>query len=304
MNRLQIDGISHLAIEVSDLKRAESFYRDLLGFDFFGRDLWPDCGHNSVLHCQSGQTLVLAQSAAPRSLPHTGAHQAYGVSLEQRSTIQKKLANQDVQLLSYKEDRPGEAQDNFYFYDPDGNRIQLVVAAAEPKSDGQIKRIDHAAVEVFDLEWAEDFYVNLLGLPVDHRVGWSTENYARAKLWGEGNEEMAPGTRRWDQLYSSMEKQRRVPRPNMQLYLGLGSAALGLYLAVEHRQEPPEEQSVGTPRIAVRAPRRVLDEAARLLEQQRWLTRGPVEHSSAAPVQASLYFKDPSGNFLELCAAR
>jgi catechol 2,3-dioxygenase-like lactoylglutathione lyase family enzyme len=218
-------------------------------------------------------------------------------------TIASVLTARDVAIHTYKEDRPAEEEDNFYFFDPDGNRIQLVIFKAALNSD-RVLGIDHAAIECHDLEWAEDFYVKRFGLAVDHRVGWRTEDYVRAKLWGEGKEDMAPGARRWDQRYTVMEQKRRIPRPNTQLFVRIGEAALGIYLATQHRQEPAEEQIVGTPRIGMRTDRAALERTAGLLADHRIPIRGPVVHANSSPIAASLYVRDPSGNFLEICAPR
>jgi catechol 2,3-dioxygenase-like lactoylglutathione lyase family enzyme len=72
-------GISHIVIEVSELKKAEELYREL-GFESLDHDRLPGCGHNVSLRAASGQWLVLTENAQPRSLPETGVHQAYRVS--------------------------------------------------------------------------------------------------------------------------------------------------------------------------------------------------------------------------------
>ena len=302
MSGLQVDTINHISIEVSDLKRSEDFYHHLLGFEPLGRDLWPDSGPSVSFRTVQGQFLILSENPSLGSLPETGAHQAYTTARSNRDAIAKKFKQWGIEIHSYREDRPQEAGDNFYFCDPDGNRIQLVASNGQSAGEGNVQGIDHAAVEVVDLEWAEDFYINILGLPVDHRVGWSTADYARAKRWGEGKEDMAPGTRRWDQLYT--ENRRRVPRANSQVFIQFGNAVLGLFLATKHRQEPPEEQAVGSPRVAFRTSRRVLDDVAKLLEEHRKPFQGPVDHPASAPIESSLYFKDPGGNFLELAVPR
>lgn len=299
-----MEGISHIVIEVSGLKRGEEFYCGVLGFESLGYDRIHGCGRNVLLRAASGQWLILSESSEPRSLPESGVHQAYRVAPSDREAIGKKLASRDIKVHTYREDRPAEEGDNFYFYDPDGNRIQLVASKAHHNASGKVLGIDHAAVECHDLEWAEDFYVKVLGLTVDHRVGWRTADYVRAKLWGEGKEEMAPGTRRWDQRYTVMEQKRRLSRPNTQLFARVGDAVLGVYLATQHRQEPPEEQIVGTPRIGLRANRRLLDETAKLLKEHGSPVERPMEHPMSTPIAASLYFKDPGGNFLELCVPR
>jgi catechol-2,3-dioxygenase len=299
-----MESISHIAIEVSDLKRGEEFYREVLGFESVGYDRVPGCGRNVLLRAASGQWLILSESSEPRSLPETGVHQAYRVAPSDREAIGKKLAPRDIKVHTYKEDRPAEEADSFYFYDPDGNRVQLVASKTHAGTDGKVLAIDHAVVECHDLEWAEDFYAKLLGLTVDYRVGWRTADYIRAKLWGEGKEDMAPGTRRWDQRYTVMEQKRRLPRPNTQLFLRVGDGILGVYLATQHRQESPEEQIVGTPRIGFRAGSKALEETMKLLKERRVPVHGPIQHPASTPIAASLYFKDPGGNFLELCVPR
>ena len=299
-----MEGISHIVIEVSALKQAEEFYRGVLGFESRGNEPFPNCEASIALRSASGQWLVLAQSSEPRSLPDTGVHQAYKIATADCEAIRKKLAARDVTVHTYKEDRPAEEDDNFYFFDPDGNRVQLVAAKAVSDASGRVLGIDHAAVECHDLEWAEDFYVKLLGLTVDHRVGWRTADYVRARLWGEGKEDMAPGTRRWDQRYTVMEQKRRIPRPNTQLFTRVGDNVLGIYLATQHRQEPPEKQIVGTPRIGLRANRNELDEIKRLLTKHRFPVDGPIEHPASSPVAVSIYVRDPGANFLELGVLR
>jgi len=299
-----MDGISHVVVEVSDLERGEEFYRRL-GFELLGSDLLPDCGSSRVFGTASGQWLVLSQNQSPRSLPETGVHQAYRVTASHREDLAAALPAHHVTIHRYKEDRPAEEPDNFYFFDPDGNRIQLIAASPSAGASHGVIGIDHVAIESHDLEWAEDYYVKKLGLAVDHRVGWCTEDYVRARLWGEGKEHMAPGTRRWDQRYTVMEQKRRLPRPNTQLFLRVSDdACLGVYLATQHRQEPPEEQVVGTPRIGLRASRPQLDHAAKLLGENRHRMAGPREHRDTSLLAASLYLRDPGGNFLEICVPR
>ena len=298
-----MEGISHIVIEVSDLKRAEGFYRDILGFELTDGYGAADCGAGVPLRAGPDQWLILSQSTEPRSLPETGVHQAYRVAPRDRDAISRKLAARHIAVHDYKEDRPAEETDNFYFYDLDGNRIQLVVSGYANGS-GKVLGIDHAAVECHDLEWAEEFYVKVLGLEVEHRVGWRTADYVRAQLWGEGKEHMAPGTRRWDQRYTVMEQKRRIPRPNTHFFLRVGADVLGIYLATVHRQEPPEEQIVGTPRIGLRTNRSQLDEALKRLGERCFAIHGPVEQPPTSPIALSACVKDPGGNFLEICVPR
>lgn len=298
-----MDGISHIVVEVADLERAEEFYR-LLGFESSGDERVPECGRSVVVRTASGQRVILAEKPEPRSLPETGVHQAYRISASDRDTLAARLADRSIAVHTYKEDRTREKRDNFYFYDLDGNRIQLVASFERSEMSGKILGVDHAAIESHDLEWAEDFYVHRLGLDLEQRVGWRTDDYVRARLWGEGKEDMAPGTRRWDQRYTVMEQKRRLPRPNTHFFVRVGAEVLAIYLATQHRQEPPEEQIVGTPRIGLRAGTDALKRLAGQLAPGRVPVQGPVGHPAHAAIASSLYLRDPSGNFLEICTPR
>lgn len=303
---IDVTGIAALTVEVGDLDRAVDFYARVLGLKMIGRDMLPACGTHAVLATASGQNVVLSLNPDRPDLRETGVHQAYRVSRDARAAITKVLIAEGIEIRTYKEDRPAEERDNFYICDPDDNRLQLVQTDAnEAAPAAGLAGIDHAAVQVADMLWAEAFYVDALGLPVDHRVGWKTADYARARKWAAGEEDMAPGTRRLDQRYTVMVNRKTVPRANMQLFLGAGRGAIGVYLANKHFQEPPEEQLIGTPRIALAASGRAqLEAAARRLAFHRRPFAGPVIHPSSAPVEASLYFKDMGGNFFEVCVAR
>jgi hypothetical protein len=164
------------------------------------------------------------------------------------------------------------------------------------------------------MEWIEAFYADRLGLAVEHRVGWNTADYIRARAWGEGNDDMAPGTRRWDERYRDIPggkpgQGRRVPRPNMQMYLRTGASVFGIYLATAHQQEPPPHMAKGTPRTGFAVDRAELDRAVAALAEARVTLpsvtfEGPVEHGAMSPIASSLYVRDPCGNFIELCVPR
>jgi len=297
VDSVSISGLSHLVVEVGDLAAARDFYRDVLGFAEAATDPWPHCGVHALLAAADGAHLVLAERRGRPDLGATGVHQAYGVGPEARARIADRLAALGVEVFRYKEDRPAEEADNFYFLDPAGNRVQLVAAHAV---NGGPPALDHAAVQVENILRAERFYAGTLPGGVEHRVGWRTADYARARAWGDGKEDMAPGTRRWDKRYTSMVNQREVPRVNTQIFVRLGPAAFGIYLANQHFQEPPEEALAGTPRTAFAVPAGGLEAARGRLEAAGWPHEGPLRHGKGAPLAASLYFKDPGGNFLEL----
>ncbi len=301
---LVIDDISHLVVEVTDLAAAQPFWCDVLGLEAAGDDAWPDCGHHSVLRAPSGQSLILAQNPDRPDLGDTGVHVALRAAAGFKERLAERLKDTGTEIHRYMEDRPGEVADNFYLHDPGGNRIQLVDDGTGGAHGGTgVTGIDHAGIQVADILWAEEFYSGVLGLEVEHRMGWNTADYVRARAWAEGKEDMAPGTRRLDKRYTVMVDRKTVPRANMQIFLKAGRASLAVFLANQHFQEPLEELMVGCPRAAFTTNAAGLDAAARALEQHRIPFDGPVRHGSKAPVGRSLYFKDSGGNFLELCTS-
>ncbi len=279
-----------VVLEVSDADRAARFYADVLGFV-------PDgaTADGPRLRVGADQYLVLAERPAPRTLPDTGVHQAYRLPAVALAAALDRLARAGVPVHRYREDRPAEQDANYYCADPDGNRVQLV--------PGAVPGLDHAALETHDLEWAEVFYTQVLGGVVETRVGWHMADYARARRWGAGEEACAPGTRRWDRPYSADIGERQLPRPNPQCFVLLApGVVLGLYLATVHRQEPPPDQFVGTPRLAFRLAPGGLATAEHRLRELR-LRCLPAAEATGGPFErrgATLYVRDPGGNFLAL----
>jgi catechol 2,3-dioxygenase-like lactoylglutathione lyase family enzyme len=268
-----LTAYSHVVLEVSDFSRAHDFYAGVLGLT---------------------GNLELAQRDAPRTLPESGTHVALRFPEQELELVLTRLSAASVEVFDYHEDRPAERTQNRYCLDPDGNRLQLVQA----DSAG----IDHVAIETHDLEWAETFYTQVLGGVVESRVGWRMDDYERALRWGDGEDNCAPGTRRWDKRYTSIEGKARVPRPNPHFFVSLAPrATLGVYLATEHRQEAPLDQFVGTPRIAFRIAAGRLDELeGRLRDVRLRCMRVSACGGPFVRDGDSLFVRDPGGVFLEL----
>lgn len=297
---LRIEGISHLAIPVRDLDEAVDFYCGALGFTPESAVALPECGTHAVLTAASGQYIAL--SVDPDRIPPTesGVHSAYRITGATRNAILKRLAQRGVEVFSYREVRPAEARDNCYLHDPSGNRVQLVISP-DATGDEAIGAIDHAAVQTIDIEWCEEFYVGRLGLSVDCVVGWRTEDYVLARRWRDGEEDIAPGSMRLDKRYSTIHGTDPVPRPNMQLFVKTGANVLGMYLASQPFQHPPEEAIVGTPRVAFRVSEAGLEAIAARLAAMPIPFAGPVAHAAGSPLSRSLFCKDPGANFIEFC---
>lgn len=309
MSAIAATAISHVVVETADLIRARRFYSEVIGTTHEFSEVWPDCGGQAAsFRLASGQSLVLVERVAPRAFADTGAHVAYRAAPIALAAIVARAESAGIAVHRFVEDRPEEVKDNVYLADPDGNRIQLVAATG---SASGISGIDHAAVLVSDIEWEDDYWVEALGLKALHRVGWATKDFIRAREWGEGKEDMAPGTRRWDQRYRDIPgarpgQERKVARPNPQLFLDFGGGGdgpvVGLFLSQRHIQEPPLDVTRGTPRVGLAVADDALDGLARALATLGAQVDGPVVHSSGAALKRSVYLRDRCGVFVEFCS--
>ena len=144
---IQYQDISHLAMEVTDLDRAEQFYGKSLGMEMLCRHQGELGGGRLVMRNATGQLLFLEKvdKLSQRSrfcgpdlnkvpdpgegLRYKGAHLAMSVgSIEEYDEVYARLENSGAYLegdLRAAHRKPGEK--SVYFYDPFGNRLQLII---------------------------------------------------------------------------------------------------------------------------------------------------------------------------------
>ena len=159
---ISYEDISHVGLEVTDLDLAERFYTEALGMKMIHKDGGEFGGGRLVLQNLSGQLLFLENVAelSPRSrfcgpdetnvpdpdgpMRYKGSHLAVSVqSLEEYDEVYPKLE----QFGCYLEgDLPGRQQPagvkTTYFYDPFGNRLQLIILppGGQPRAEGRPAR--------------------------------------------------------------------------------------------------------------------------------------------------------------------
>ncbi len=144
-----VTDVCHVALEVSDLPQADKFYTEALGLTVLQRDKGELGNGRTILKNGLGQVLFLeaVDRLSERSLfcgpdastapnvgngrPHAGAHIAVSVADDDayRETEAKLRAwNVPTDGDVRKAERPaGELSE--YFYDPSGNRLQLIVVS-------------------------------------------------------------------------------------------------------------------------------------------------------------------------------
>lgn len=159
-----------------------------------------------------------------------------------------------------------------------------------------IEEFDHSVLAVNDLILVERFYDealgDLLGSYVEPPTMHTTEEVLRV---GRLREHMAD-------RYRDEDRGFRVPAPHSGVKVG--RALIPMFLYTEHVQEPPPEQLRGTPRLAVHVTPEQIEQAVEIFRRHRVSFEGPVDHPAPCPVARSIYFKDPSRNFLELACLR
>lgn len=119
----RIQGLDHVALSVSDLKRSSAFYADVLGLER-AYDEW----HEPVFMVAEGTGLALfsAESHPPSGDPEAQPparmlHVAFRVDREGFETAQAELADRGIETQFADH---GSVH-SIYFDDPDGHKVEL-----------------------------------------------------------------------------------------------------------------------------------------------------------------------------------
>jgi extradiol dioxygenase family protein len=133
----------------------------------------------------------------------------------------------------------------------------------------EMQSVNHSAICVHDLQEAEEFYCGILGAKAVTATDFVTEDVLKGRS-----------------LHRSVI---------LEDYL------IALMLARDFMPMPAQQKLRGAHgfRHAFSVPRERFDALQALLKDEGVPFDGPVEHSPRGPFGASIYLKDPSGNFLE-----
>ena len=133
-----------------------------------------------------------------------------------------------------------------------------------------VESLSHSAICVHDLKEAEDFYCNVLGGRQLSRVNFKTEDAQKGRS--------VHGT------------------------IALEDYLLALMVPQDFMPMPDSDQQRGAHgfRHAFRVSRNRFGKTMEELKKREIAFEGPVEHPEKSPFGQSIYFKDPSGNFLEI----
>ena len=115
---VQVTGIDHIVLHVTDIERARKFYADVLGLTVYRQN-----ERQVFLHAGTqGVALFKKQGDAALKTGNDMNHLALNVAAGTYETLKAQLETDGVTVSG----RPGEDR-CIYFQDPDGHRLQLMV---------------------------------------------------------------------------------------------------------------------------------------------------------------------------------
>ena len=128
----------HVALASTDPDRSVAFYRDVMGFQLSSRKLLDDGREQAVFHIGDGILVVfhhednryVGKIKKPRSGMH---HLAFGMNAPEFDAIldRCKAGGVTVRRLEYNSGAKGLGF-AAYFYDPDGNEIEIKKYEPDP----------------------------------------------------------------------------------------------------------------------------------------------------------------------------
>jgi catechol 2,3-dioxygenase-like lactoylglutathione lyase family enzyme len=131
---LELEEISHVRLTVTDMEAAERYYTEVLGLVLMGRA--PD-GNELVYGLRNGEQFLILQhgpAPSPRSKYIYGPHVAVDASAQDYHELRARLDNKYIEYYWGRNNRIPvwhESMDTtVYFYDPDGNRLQVQMPRA------------------------------------------------------------------------------------------------------------------------------------------------------------------------------
>ena len=121
---MQLEGIDHVALAVSDVDRAAQWYIDVLGFERRYTDMWDDV----PTFIGKGTTAIAlfparsgARSTSRSEMPIRMLHLAFRADRKNFLAAQEELNRRGIDF----EFQDHEISHSIYFRDPDGHQLEI-----------------------------------------------------------------------------------------------------------------------------------------------------------------------------------
>ena len=138
----------------------------------------------------------------------------------------------------------------------------------------QVESISHSGINVIDLKEAEDFYADIFGAEITNRVNFNTDDARRGRS-------VHTSISVADWLFAIVLPKAEMPMPDAATLRGTNGFRHGF--RVSRDQFPGIVERLRARGVPI---------------------EGPVQHPEIGPLGESVYFKDPGGNFIEVCWRR
>lgn len=131
---IEIKGFDHVAINVSDIERSRNFFTQVLGlsyaFELHPKHIYLWCGKNMLALVQPEKPQKLS-SGAKETIGGVN-HLSFRVSDSQFDSMVQQLQRGHVKTEKGPTVRPEEGSKSFYFFDPDGHRLEVTAWTKVP----------------------------------------------------------------------------------------------------------------------------------------------------------------------------
>ena len=121
---IKMKGLVHFTIPVNDIHRAETFYKEVLGFDLVRKS------DHMVFMKNGSDNFVLTHTPKNVDLNKDGSHEihtAFRVDSDEYDRALKYLAGKGIKIFKEEDRRTGTFQGrSAYFHDPDMNVVEII----------------------------------------------------------------------------------------------------------------------------------------------------------------------------------
>jgi catechol 2,3-dioxygenase-like lactoylglutathione lyase family enzyme len=123
----EIEGFSHMVLEVKDLGRSERFYQQVIGLEPMGRGLLAEPREHSLLRMATGQMIVLLQDDNPIPIRDntSSIHHAFLMTMDQYKAAEDRFKAAGFDISDTREAFRAKGEHSMDVYDPDGHRWQV-----------------------------------------------------------------------------------------------------------------------------------------------------------------------------------